>query len=98
MLTWHSLLSELWIKGPNVIKGYWNKPKETKEAFLEGGWFRSGDLAEVDQEGFIYIRDRFKDMIIRGGRVAQIFMIDNSLLFTLKAYVPDRRKYLQRRT
>ncbi|TPX36518.1 hypothetical protein SmJEL517_g01187 [Synchytrium microbalum] len=63
-------IGELWIRGPNVVKGYWNKPEATKEAFLEGpnlSWFRSGDLAEVDKDGWIYIRDRFKDMIIRGG-------------------------------
>jgi long-chain acyl-CoA synthetase len=57
---------ELWIKGPNVVRGYWNRPEETEAAF-GGGWFRTGDLAKLDDEGFVYIVDRAKDMVIRGG-------------------------------
>jgi long-chain acyl-CoA synthetase len=57
---------ELWIKGPNVVRGYWNRPAETEAAF-GGGWFRTGDVARVDEEGFVYIVDRAKDMVIRGG-------------------------------
>jgi long-chain acyl-CoA synthetase len=60
-------VGELWIKGPNVVKGYWNKPEATAEAFLPGGWFRSGDVARIDDEGFVFIVDRAKDMVIRGG-------------------------------
>ena len=59
-------IGELWIYGPNVIKGYWNKPEATAESFPDG-WLRSGDVARVDDEGFIYIVDRAKDMLIRGG-------------------------------
>ena len=59
-------VGELWIKGPNVVKGYWNKPEATEAAF-GGGWFRSGDGARLDEEGFVYIVDRIKDMVIRGG-------------------------------
>jgi long-chain acyl-CoA synthetase len=59
-------VGELWIRGPNVIVGYWNKPEATEAAF-GGGWFRSGDLVRMDEEGFIFIVDRAKDMIIRGG-------------------------------
>jgi len=59
-------VGELWIKGPNVVKGYWNKPEATEAAF-GGGWFRSGDGAMLDEEGFVYIVDRIKDMVIRGG-------------------------------
>jgi long-chain acyl-CoA synthetase len=59
-------VGELWIKGPNVVKGYWNKPEATAETFTDG-WLHSGDLARVDEEGFVYIVDRAKDMIIRGG-------------------------------
>jgi acyl-CoA synthetase (AMP-forming)/AMP-acid ligase II len=58
---------ELWVRGPNVVKGYWNKPEATAETFLEGGWLRTGDIARLDDDGFIYITDRAKDMIIRGG-------------------------------
>jgi long-chain acyl-CoA synthetase len=60
-------VGELWIRGPNVVKGYWGKPEATAEAFTEGGWFHSGDVARVDEEGFVYIVDRAKDMVIRGG-------------------------------
>jgi long-chain acyl-CoA synthetase len=57
---------ELWIKGPNIVRGYWNRPEETDAAF-GGGWFRTGDVARLDDEGFVYIVDRAKDMVIRGG-------------------------------
>lgn len=59
-------VGELIVKGPNVMAGYWNKPEETKEA-IKNGWFYTGDLAKFDDEGFIYIVDRKKDMIITGG-------------------------------
>ncbi len=59
-------VGELWIKGPNVVKGYWNKPEATA-ASLTDGWLHSGDVARVDEEGFVYIVDRAKDMVIRGG-------------------------------
>jgi long-chain acyl-CoA synthetase len=59
-------VGELLIKGPNIIKGYWNRPEATAEVFVDG-WFHSGDLARVDDEGFVYIVDRAKDMLIRGG-------------------------------
>jgi len=58
---------ELWVRGPNVVKGYWNKPEATADSFVEGGWLRTGDIARLDEDGFIYITDRAKDMIIRGG-------------------------------
>jgi long-chain acyl-CoA synthetase len=62
-----SVLGELWVKGPNVIRGYWNKPEATAKAFTKSGWLRTGDIAKIDDEDFIYIVDRAKDMIIRGG-------------------------------
>ncbi|MEV4098426.1 class I adenylate-forming enzyme family protein [Streptosporangium saharense] len=59
-------VGELRLRGPNVILGYWNRPRETEEAFADG-WLRTGDLARVDEEGFVYVVDRAKDMVIRGG-------------------------------
>ena len=56
----------MWIKGPNVVKGYWAKPDATAATFTNG-WLHSGDVAHIDEDGFIYIVDRAKDMIIRGG-------------------------------
>jgi long-chain acyl-CoA synthetase len=57
---------ELWIKGPNVVRGYWNRPEETAHTFTRG-WLHTGDVARIDEEGFVHIVDRAKDMIIRGG-------------------------------
>ena len=58
---------ELCIKGPNVFRGYWGNEKATRDAFTEDGWFKTGDIVEVDDDGFIFIKDRKKDMIIIKG-------------------------------
>jgi long-chain acyl-CoA synthetase len=57
---------ELWVRGPQVVVGYWNKPQETEAAFGDG-WYRTGDVVTMDEEGFVYVKDRIKDMLIRGG-------------------------------
>jgi fatty-acyl-CoA synthase len=59
-------IGEVWTRGPNLFSGYWGRKQETEEAF-EGDWFKTGDLARRDAEGFFYIVDRKKDMIISGG-------------------------------
>ena len=59
-------VGEIAIKGPNIMKGYWQRPDATEAAIVDG-WFRSGDLARKDEDGWYYIVDRSKDMIIRGG-------------------------------
>jgi long-chain acyl-CoA synthetase len=59
-------IGEIAIRGHNVMKGYWNKPEATAEA-MNDGWFRTGDMARVDDDGYYYIVDRKKEMIIRGG-------------------------------
>ncbi len=59
-------IGEIVIRGANVMKGYWNRPEATAEA-MRGGWFHTGDLARVDPEGYFFIVDRKKDMIIRNG-------------------------------
>lgn len=59
-------VGELCLRGPNVILGYWNKPEATAQTFVDG-WVHTGDLAKIDEEGFVYIVDRAKDMVIRGG-------------------------------
>ena len=69
---------EVWIKGPNVVKGYWNKPDATAETFTDG-WLHSGDVGKIDDEGFLYIVDRAKDMVIRGGENVYSVEIENVL-------------------
>ena len=58
---------ELCVKGPNVFKGYWGNETATRDAFTESGWFKTGDIVEIDDDGFIFIKDRKKDMIIIKG-------------------------------
>ncbi|KAJ9479826.1 putative Oxalate--CoA ligase (putative) [Pseudozyma hubeiensis] len=58
---------EIWIRGPNVALGYWGKKSATEEAFTKDGYFRTGDLGRKEDDGFIYVMDRSKHIIIRGG-------------------------------
>ena len=58
---------EIQVKGPNVIEQYWNLPEASAAAFETGGWFKSGDVGYLDSDGFLFISDRLKDMIISGG-------------------------------
>ena len=60
-------VGEIAIKGHNIMKGYYGRPEATDEVLNAEGWFRSGDLGRKDGDGFYYIVDRSKDMIIRGG-------------------------------
>ena len=60
-------VGEIVIRGHNVMTGYWERPEATGEAITEDGWFRSGDMARVDEDGYFFIVDRKKDLIIRGG-------------------------------
>ncbi|MFC9768872.1 class I adenylate-forming enzyme family protein [Rhodococcus jostii] len=59
-------IGELWVRGANVVRGYWNNPAATATTFHDG-WLRTGDLARIDRDGYLHIVDRKKDMIIRGG-------------------------------
>ncbi len=58
---------EAWVRGPQVMVGYWDRPEATKEAITEDGWFKSGDYIELDSDGYIRIVDRKKDMILVSG-------------------------------
>lgn len=60
-------IGEICIKGPQVMEGYWNRPAETSEVMLPGGWLRTGDIGRMDEDGFVYIEDRKKDMILVSG-------------------------------
>jgi len=59
-------VGEIWFRGPNLIRGYWNRPEATAETIIDG-WLRSGDLGRTDDEGFLYVEDRAKDMVLRAG-------------------------------
>ena len=71
-------VGELLARGPNITSGYWNKPDATLDAF-DGSWLHTGDLARVDDEGFVYIVDRAKDMINRGGENVYSVEVENAL-------------------
>ncbi len=71
-------VGELLMRGPNVVKGYWNKREATAETFA-GGWLRTGDMARIDSEGFVQIVDRKKDMVNRGGENVYCVEVENAL-------------------
>ena len=60
-------IGEICVRGPQVMKGYWNRPDETAKVMLSGGWLRTGDVGHMDEQGFVYIEDRKKDMILVSG-------------------------------
>jgi long-chain acyl-CoA synthetase len=59
-------VGEICFRGPHLIRGYWNKPEATAEAIVDG-WLKSGDIGRIDEEGFVYVEDRAKDMVLRAG-------------------------------
>jgi fatty-acyl-CoA synthase len=72
-------VGELWVRGPAVAPGYWNRPEDTRAALTEDGWFRSGDAVRVDEEGFFFVVDRWKDMFISGGENVYPAEVENVL-------------------
>jgi len=58
---------ELWLRGPHLFTGYWRNEQATAEAFAEAGWFRTGDVGFADPDGYVYVNDRIKDVVITGG-------------------------------
>ena len=58
---------EICVKGPQVMEGYWHKQEETDKVMLPGGWFRTGDIGRMDENGYVYVDDRKKDMILVSG-------------------------------
>jgi long-chain acyl-CoA synthetase len=88
---------EILVKGPTVFKGYWNMPEETRNSFVDG-WFKTGDIGELDSEGFLSITDRKKDLIkTSGGKFIAPQPIENALkanvLIAQAAIIGDKRKY-----
>jgi acyl-CoA synthetase (AMP-forming)/AMP-acid ligase II len=72
-------VGEIQIRGPIVMKGYWNRPEATAEAIDADGWFRSGDAGFFDADGYLYVHDRVKDMIVSGGENVYPAEVENAL-------------------
>jgi long-chain acyl-CoA synthetase len=90
---------ELLVRGPSVFPGYWQKPAATAECFDSGGWFRTGDIAHIDADGFLYITDRKKELLkTSGGKLVAPQPIENklknSVLVAQAALVGDRHKFI----
>ncbi|NNE35608.1 MAG: AMP-binding protein, partial [Rhodothermales bacterium] len=60
-------VGEICIKGPQVMEGYWQRPQETANVMLPGGWLKTGDIGRMDERGYLFIEDRKKDMILVSG-------------------------------
>jgi fatty-acyl-CoA synthase len=71
-------VGEIVYRAPTLMSGYWNNPEATAEAFA-GGWFHSGDLVRMDSEGYVWVVDRKKDMIISGGENIYCAEVENVL-------------------
>ncbi len=71
---------EVWVKGRHIMLEYWNRPDATADTITEDGWLRTGDVATFDEDGFVYIQDRIKDMIISGGENVYPAEIENVIL------------------
>lgn len=72
-------VGEIWVRSGMVTAGYWNKSAETAETIMAGGWLRTGDAAYQDDVGYIYLFDRFKDMIVSGGENVYPAEVENVL-------------------
>ncbi|MEZ5557662.1 MAG: class I adenylate-forming enzyme family protein [Pseudomonadales bacterium] len=87
---------ELLVRGTSLFQGYWNRPEVNAEVFIDG-WFRTGDVAYLDDEGYLFIVDRIKDLIIRGGENIGCGQVEAALLMHPQVHeaavyaVPDER-------
>lgn len=88
---------EVVVRGPNVMRGYWNKPEQTAEAFVDDAWYRTGDVGYLDDDGYLYLVDRAKDMIVSGGENVYCTEVENaiythpSVLEAAVIGIPDER-------
>src|SRR4051794_25845970 len=73
-------VGEIWIRSPQVMTGYWNMPEETAKAVTKDGWFKSGDIGFLDADGYLFIHDRVKDMIVSGGENVYPAEVENVLM------------------
>jgi long-chain acyl-CoA synthetase len=73
-------VGELWTRSHQNMKGYWNNPEATEQAVTPDGWFKTGDAGYLDEEGFIFLHDRVKDMIVSGGENVYPAEVENVLM------------------
>jgi long-chain acyl-CoA synthetase len=90
---------ELLVRGPSIFAGYWQKPAANAECFDAEGWFRTGDIAHIDEDGFLYITDRKKELLkTSGGKLVAPQPIENKLksnvLVAEAALVGDKHKFI----
>jgi len=89
---------ELWVRGPQVMKSYWNQEEETRKAITEDGWLRTGDIARMDHEGYFYLVDRLKDIIISSGlniiprEIEEVLYLHPSVQEAVVAGIPDPKR------
>jgi long-chain acyl-CoA synthetase len=89
---------ELWLRGPQVMKGYWNQPEETRQTITEEGWLRTGDIARMDPEGYFYLVDRLKDIIISSGlnivprEIEEVLYLHPKVEEAVVAGIPDPKR------
>jgi long-chain acyl-CoA synthetase len=74
-------MGEVHVRGPNIMLGYWNRPQETANALIGDGWYKSGDVAWADEDGYLFVVDRTKDMVISGGENIYTTEVENAVFF-----------------
>jgi long-chain acyl-CoA synthetase len=73
-------VGEIWVRGPTVMKGFWNLPEQTEATITPDGWLRTGDAGYRDQDGYFYVHDRIKDMIVSGGENIYPAEVENAIM------------------
>ena len=90
-------VGEICIKGPQIMEGYWQRPAETAEVMLPGGWLRTGDIGRMDENGYLFIEDRKKDMILVSGfnvypnEIENVIVEMPGILEAAAVGIPDER-------
>jgi len=88
---------ELCCRGPQMTTGYWQQDEETRNAFFDGGWFRTGDIAKVDENGYYFLLDRRKDMILVSGfnvfpnEIEDVVALHDGVMEAAVVGIPDEK-------